>query len=277
MKEIMRQRHPLDRESRSRYAAVPPDPWRATENERAGTHAAALYSAASIKRIDRRLTRTMIDQSWFRHDERAHDLHAMMRSSLFDSQFRRLDKNNAADLETIVDPTDERAVRALRGVASPAELFTLLADNPELQSFELAKLSHPFDFAASGEMDREIDELLLASGGELLDTSPRYKMKRVDLDIPAAIVLRKQDLMDFPVDGGRLRVVQRRGLLVFDGNDLDDPYFNRLLKNPDNLPKLSTKIEAHLADNPQDTPYGWVQPQATSYYAKYLPTPHIEI
>jgi hypothetical protein len=220
----------------------------------------------------------MVDDEWFKNVPQAHDLFKLMRTSLIDSQNRRIDMNGRAKIHDLPLGGDERLQRALDGTALPVELFTLLADNPEIGSLELAKLSHPFDFAASEGMDRELDELMLESGGELLDEEPRYKLKRVDESIPAGILLRKQDLMDFPVEGGIVRVVQRRGLLTFQGEGKEDePHFDRLLKNEKNHRALFAMTESYIADPPKNHRYGWVQPQATSYYAKYLPAPYNEI
>lgn len=262
--------HTLSREGRLPYGAVPLDPWRAT-------HVADvrdwhnLYVNGSHTRIERRLSRAMIDGEWFKHDPRAHQLYEFMRVSLMDSQNRRIEMNGRPGQLDGLSRDDERVGRALDGTATPAELFTLLADNPELGSLELAKLSHPFDFDASNEMDREMDGLLLDLDGELLDEEPRYKFKRFDPTIPAAVLLRKQDLMDFRLDDDRvMRVVQRRGLMVFDGDGIDDPYFDRLLKNPKNHRALFAMAENVATDPDQREQFGWVQPQATSYYAKVI-------
>jgi hypothetical protein len=264
---------PLAVKGRLPFGAVPLDPWRATQAE-GGKN---LYSGSSLIRIERNLIRTMIDDDWFRQEPRAHKLYDFMRSSLFDSQFRRMDKNSLLDVGRLDDCKDERVMHGIDGIATPAELFTLLVDYPEISSLELAKLSHPFDFPASDEMDREMDELMLRSGGDLLDSDPRYKMKRLHPDIPAAILLRKQDLMDFTTDDGTVRIVQRRGLLVFDGPGMEDElYFDRLLKNPKNMTALGAKTEAYISQ-PEELPYGWVQPQATSYYAKRLTPQPIQI
>jgi len=247
------------------YGAVPLDPWRA-----GGEHVRNLYSLASISRIERGLRRTMIDQDWFRQDERAHDIRTLMRNSLISSHFTRIDRNNGFHTGTFMDLADPRVEWARQGLATPEELFTLLVDYPDIGSLELAKLSHPFDFAATNDMDRAMDELMLGVDGELLDDEPRYKLKRTELGIPAGIVLRKQDLMDYPTQHGTIRVVQRRGFLVFDGKGMDDPHFKRLLKNPKNEQALWAKIEWYLYEHPTGEPFGWVQPQATSYYAKYI-------
>lgn len=250
------------------YGAVPLDPWHARTD-----HESSLYSVASIKRIERNLRNTMIEQDWFRGDDRGHQLYTLMRDSLLSSHFARIERNNAYGVEDQMDEGDPRVFYARRGLATPAELFELLIGYPKRQSIELAKLSHPFDFAASNDMDRAMDELLLLSGGELLDEDPRYDLKRIDPEIPAGVLLRKQDLMDLKTEHGTLRVVERRGLLVYQGVGMDDErHFDRLLKNPKNKTALHALTEQYLYE-PDKHLYGWVQPQATSYYAKYITTP----
>ena len=254
----------LPRRQRLPYGAVPLDPWRATPD-----YEKALYWNASTQRIERKLQRTMVDQDWFRHDSRAHALYDFMKGSLFRSHYSRLEHNNV-DISKFNSEGDERIEWGRQGLARPEELFTLLADYPEVNSIELAKLSHPFDFEESNEMDRIMDDLILTLDGELLDEEPRYDLKNTNTAIPAGMMLRKQDLIDFPTENGAIRIVQRRGFLVFDGEGIEEPYFDRLLKNPKNKQALTAKIEWYLYENPKGQPYGWVQPQGTSYYAKYL-------
>jgi hypothetical protein len=269
--------HALRTDGRLEHGAVPLDPWRAT-------HAPGvpdwqnLYVSGSATRIERRLTRNMVEGEWFKHVPQAHQLFEMMRESLIDSQNRRIDMNSRAQMKDISPEGDERVVRALEGTATPEELFTLLVDMPEIGSLELAKLSHPFDFGATDTMDRQMDDLMLTSEGELLDEDPRYKLKRVNQDIPAGIILRKQDLMDFPITDGVVRIVQRRGFLVFQGEGKEnEPHFDRLLKNPKNHRALFAMTESTINDSPGVRPFGWVQPQATSYYAKFVATSPIDL
>lgn len=265
------QAHSINHNDRLPYGAVPLDPWRATHVSGVSAWHNYYVNGSNI-RIERRLQQAMINDDWFKREPLAHDLHDLMRTSLRDSQNRRVEMNGRTRMPQEIIDTDERARHALDGTATPGELFTLLVDTPELGSLELAKLSHPFDFEAPREMQREVDELLLQSGGELLDSQPRYKVKRSDSTIPAAILLRKQDLMDFPVDddGALVRVVERQGFLIYPGDGMrDNAHFARLFRNPANHTALFAMTENYLVGHDKPT-YGWVQPQATSYYAKYI-------
>ena len=259
------------RPARLPYGAVPLAPWRALDHEDPDR----LYSVASVDRIEDRLVRTMHDQGWFENVENAPALFEVMRTAVVDSQMRRLDRNNPVlSREEMLAKSDERMGRALDGTASPGELLELLQVYPELGSLELAKLSHPFDFEASREMDGVMTELILNSEDvTLLDQAPRYKMKRAAAEIPAAIVLRKDALANIRTAKGAIQIIERRGLLVYKGEGMEtETHFDRLVKNPERFPVLVGKINAYLGDSTQRTPYGWVQPQATSYYAKYVST-----
>lgn len=275
--ELFRDSDPTPRQ-RLPYGAVPLEPWGATFY-----HRAQPYWNSSMNSIYRKLQTTMVDQDWFRHDSRSYHLHDLMEVSLRESHQARVKHNADVDLGVISKPDDPRLEYAKTGIATPAELFTLLADNTQLGSLELAKLSHPFDFEATREMDEAIEDLMLSVEGEILDANPRYKVKRTDSRLPAAVVLRKQDMMDFPVDewGGKVRIVRRQGFLVFDGEDAQGwPQLEHLVRpkfeaNRDAI--IGARVEPYLGEHPHGRPYGWVQPQASSYYAKYIPGPPVSI
>lgn len=271
MRERMSWTDDAPRQAPLPYGAVPLAPWRAFDHERPDLR----YSVASIDRVRERTEMTMREQGWFEAVENAGVLLEFMQRSVVDSQVRRIDKNYESCDRLPDNPDDERIRHALLGTATPEELFTLLADYPQqIRSLELAKLSHPFDFEATAEMDDVMTDLLLGSGGELLDTEPRFKIKRVDADVPAAVVLCKQELMDFRMDTAIVRVVQRQGYMVFHGNGMPEQahIFKRLISRPEKAPMLIGRMSAYLENPGQRLPYGWVQPQATSYYAKYVST-----
>lgn len=256
---------------RLEYSAVPLAPWNAAESN----HVDNLYSIASMARIERKLVRTMVDQEWFKNEPLAHEVYELMKISLIDSQFQRLSRNSRLSREEMVAMHDERADHAMAGVATPEEIFTFIADRPDvLETGELGKISHPCDYTAAQDLKTEIDTLRESLGVEPLSGDPRYKVKRVAK--PMAAILRKQDLFDFPVEDGLIRVVQREGFIVFPGEGMrENPYFERLL-NPDNLPKLATAVEDYLDSDPRYIKYGWVQPQATSVYAKFISNSELE-
>jgi hypothetical protein len=254
-----------------------------------------------MRGIYKKLQTTMVEQGWFGHDKKSYQLHELMEESLRHSHLTRIERNAEVDLTMLDGLDDPRLEYARAGTATPEELFTLLADRPELGSLELAKLSHPFDFEAPLEMDDAMVDLILALSsrnneadevsalvGQILDGEPRYKVKRVDHKLPAAVVLRKQDLMDFPVDewGGKVRIVRRQGFLVFDGEGMEGggqlEHLLRVSENPKlnahrNEKTLSVRIGDYLEKHPHGQPYGWVQPQASSYYAKHIPVKPVVI
>lgn len=264
---------PIDRPQRLDYGAVPLDPWSVDEDS------AESYWQASQARIETRLTLAMRDaatrRGWVESPELAARLYEFVGASLYDSQKRRIDLNPMR-LDGIVDLSDPRAMNAKAGTATPGELLALLIDYPKLESLELAKLSHPLDTAATEVMDADVNNTLITyENGVLVRDAPYYKdMKRYDATIPAGIVLRKQRLMLLPTDNGMLQVVQRRGFLVR-GDDqakqgILDEYLDRKIKNPDRFDELTHKIEAYLSHLHLHPDLVWLQPIATSYYAKYL-------
>lgn len=269
--EVFRDTDPTPRQ-RLPYGAVPLDPWGASFY-----HEQQTYFDSSIQRIQRKLITTMVDQDWFRDGQKAYLLHELMRASLIHSHYTRIDKNARIDLGVVSESDDSRLDDARAGIASPDELFTILADYPQLGSLELAKLSHPFDFEESREMDDTMVDLMLLSGGKLLDDDPTYRVKRIDPNLPAAIVLRKQNLMDFYLnDYDKVRIVQRQGFLVFEGEGLDDDFNLELFLKRSSYASIrdtaiGARVESHLREHPKGQPHGWVQPQASSYYAKYIP------
>ena len=260
------------------YGAVPLDPWRANFYHRQQT-----YWDASVQRIQRKLRATMVDQDWFRTQDQAHELHGLMHASLIQSHYSRLDKNALVDVRALDGLKDPRLDNARAGVATPEELFTLLVDHPELGSLELAKLSHPFDFEATQDMDEALDDLILGSEGEILDEDPRYKVKRVDPNLPAAIILRKRNLMDFPMEGSAIvRIVHRQGFLLFNGSGISDGQnFERFVRQSRFAhlrdQALGAMVEHYLEEHPRGQLHGWLQPQASSYYAKYIPCPPVAL
>lgn len=249
------------------YGAVPLAPWQATD-PRTGEN----YVTASTRHVSEKLQRAMfhlVADSAIDLPERLDAVGRFMEVSLYDTQMRRIDLN-AKLLDGLVDNADRRVKRAKRGVARPDELFGILVDYPKIESIELAKLSHPFDEKASTPMDIAVYSMLESAGAEMLHEDPRYKMKRVDETIPAGIVLRKEAMANLETDHGTIQVVRRESFLVrADEGVSPDPYLGRKIKNPERIDELKVKIEAYLSDISPELM--WLQSQATSYYAKYLP------
>jgi hypothetical protein len=199
-------------------------------------------------------------------------LYDFMEVSLYDSQMRRIDLNPTLLLDGVIDDEDLRVIHAKNGTATPSDLLSLLVDYPNLESLELAKLSHPLDSRATVPMVESVSGALVAQGGDLLhDEKARYKLKRLDPTIPAAIVLRKQVISRQDVVHGIIEVVQRQSFLVRGDEGVSpDEYLSRKIKNPDRIAELEEKIESYVPDLDKLPGLRWLQPQATSYYAKYV-------
>lgn len=250
------------------YAAVPLDPWRAKH-----PNTGSSYYATSLNRIsditDEAIT-TAIEDGRIILANTAQALHHFVGTSLLDAHTRRIMHNGQTNLDGISKPESaEQLALAMDGLAHPDELYRLLRDNPQLGSIELAKLSHPFDFKASEEMDH-VARRVIASEGELLDESPRLKVKRIDSSIPASIVVRKSVIGAEMVGNGFIEVVERRSLLVRGDEEATSevPYIDRMLKNPARRDELAELIDAQLQDPTPETV--WLQPTTTSYYARFV-------
>jgi len=173
---------------------------------------------------------------------------------------------------------DERHERALRGEAMPLELLSLLEDFPELQSIELAKLSHPLDAAASKEMAVEVDQAIIALGEEVAPAAPYYKPKGLAPILPAATVLRKQVVADYATEKGRIQVLRRETLLVRGDKEVRgfDPDLPEFIRDDVLFGELAEKIERYSGAFDTLPDLRWLQPLATSYYAKYVLEPESE-
>jgi hypothetical protein len=177
-----------------------------------------------------------------------------------------------------VDIDDPVYEKARDGVATPTDLLALLMSYPKLGSVELAKLSHPLDFAASEEMDGEVLYALAWMGFDFLDEPGRYKTKNFRSELPAATILRKQTIAERETDAGLIQVVQRRGFLIRGDEEAraeNDAYLDRMLRNQNRRSTVYEKIEnwyPYASQLPLELERSrkWLQPLATSYYAKYV-------
>lgn len=254
---------------RLEYGAVPLDPWRAIDYETGDS-----YVDASTRHISVELQEAVvaaIEAGWVQSPELAKKLYDFMEISLYDAQMRRIVFNDARS--DVIDDMrgDQRVLRAVEGLATPGDLLEILVDYPELGSIEMAKLTHPLDFDATRVMDTDVCETVASRFGAINADDPRYKMKRVDSDIPAGIILRKQVIAAGDTPNELIQVVQRRYFLIRGDVDVSlDPYLARKIKNPDRLSELIEKVDGHLPLVDVDADSAWLQPLATSYYAKYV-------
>jgi hypothetical protein len=255
------------------YAAVPLDPWRATE-----IGGSRNYEQASCGRIDSKVTEAMdiaVSKGWVKAPELEKTLRKFLTESLYDSLTRRIDLNAMASSNDSIGDSDPRMIRAKAGLAAPAELMTLLIDYPNLHSIEIAMLSHPLNARATEAMDTDVKGVFAnLENSTALPLMPRYKMKRIESTIPAGIVLRKQALHNIETAAGTIQIVQRKSFLVRGDKDAGFDVIDRMIEHKERFGELSQKIEGYLPYfnlDPNEYPMlKWLQPTATSYYAKYL-------
>jgi hypothetical protein len=276
--------HPIIRSERPEYGAVPLEPWAAMEERRRWLRRKKqeTYLAASVLRIQGRIDTAFeaaVEQhDWVESPELSLELRELIEASLYDSQRRRMEFNPGVLNDGMVDMDDERVEKAKNGTASPYELLSLLMDYPKLGSLELAKLSHPLDATATDEMDGEVMFALGRKHFDFVDEAGRYKTKTIRPDIPAMTVLRKQTVAELDLPDGLLQVVQRKAFLVRGDEEAraeNDELLDRLVRNTDRHDEIHEKIEAwypyaRRLPAEWEAARKWLQPLATSYYAKYV-------
>jgi hypothetical protein len=263
---------------RLEYGAVPLDPDHVCDVD------GRPYGITSLERITEKLEIAMAKakaNGWVESDDLMREYHAMLEVSLYDSQVRRMLENG---LSSKVDLNDPEVTRALNGFAGPGELLGLLDKYPGLESIELAKLSHPLDAVATAEMDIAVADAIDTAGGELAFEVPRYKLKTVRSDLPAVTILRKQ-IVGSTAQG--IQIVSKKAFLVRGDHEVrrstDGRYIDRKVRNSfgydeeghvkegTRFGELTQELESELL-RLHEYPYlNWLQPIATSYYAKYLP------
>lgn len=263
--------HPLA--ARLEYGAVPLNGWSARDYDTPDEW----YTIASLDRLRAKAAEAVknaVDRHQWAQPEVATNVQDIIERSIVDSHLQRIDRN-VTFVEQLGEQ-DDRFERAQKGLADPAELLTMLLDHPELGSIELAKLSHPLDSAATYPMDVAVSKVLRALNAVAVQPA-HFRAKTVDDTIPAITVLRKQEV-------GRIDdvvIVRRQAFLVRGDqeakDELGDPYFDRKLR--DACPgkqrreqEVYPMIEDFLPGLPMLPELKWLQPIATSYYAKNITT-----
>jgi len=246
------------------YGAVPLRPWQAVYP---GLDKG--YYAASREHLEAKAHRAIAESTM--SDEEKSIIGDFLLESLLATHVNRIDYNHDSfeTLNSLHDPCPELRY-AYDGLATPHELVDILQAHLTIGALELAKLSHPLDFAESRDMDDTIAELLVAKNARFVTTETRYKRKRLQPDIPALIVARKTELGDVPAPDGVIRITQRQSLLVRGDLNPDDIALARIVRNEQRFDELTRRIEGYFSSQNFDPHNQFVQPAATSYYAKYL-------
>lgn len=114
--------------------------------------------------------------------------------------------------------------KAEMGCASPEELIGLLELDPEISSVELAKLSHPYEWGATENMDRAVTDAISQFEIDVNeDPDVRYILAGVDdvQNTRAVNIVRKMNLGVIDGVHGPLNVVKRDSYLVDLEADVD--------------------------------------------------------
>lgn len=263
---------------RTAYAAVPLEPWSA---EYPGSEGVP-YDIASLVHIEERLEENITDaleHGVLEIDYRFSDLYEFVKDSLNDAQYRRINFNNAHALPARLYPTEEYIDAALEGTATPEELLRLMLEQ-DLPSIELAKLSHPFDFDATRDMNTAVLEAEKVHGFTLVsDSEPRYKPKRIDRVIGAMVMVRKDVVATKQVGDEVIEIVRRSSLLLLDGEESD--LVNRFVTAAETEPKDRTQTQDAIDDisifltkilaSPIRDELTWLFPTTTSFYVRRRP------
>lgn len=248
------------------YAAVPLD-LRAKRQE--------TYRVESLDRIRSSLAAASIEamqHNWVRSQDLADRLVGIIDRSLVESHEKRIFLNRRYDTEQlseVVDMSDERISRAMNGEASPYDLLGSLKDYPQLESLELAKLSHPLNPEATQAMDRDVYATLGRFGVKISQQEPIYKPKSYHNDLPALTVLRKQSIGSFAIPEGWIEVVRRQSFLVRGDEEAReiDPLLDRKIRNDERFEEITRKIEGYLPDIHLHPYLSTFSSIATSYFA----------
>lgn len=233
------------------------------------------YNKDSLERIQKGLVRAVKragERGWIDSEDEmlVKKVTQLIDLSLTQSHVTRLFLNRHFD-NIFDNPGDPRVIMASKGTATPDDLLSLLVEYPDLHSIELAKLSHPLDPSAPLKMDKDVADAVASRRGELVDGAPKYKPKTRELDIPGMTILRKRQIGRIATQSGNIAVVSRQAFLLR-GDEAareEAPYIDRKIKNEQRFEELEEMIEEQLLELASDPNNKWLQPIATTYYAKY--------
>lgn len=263
------------------YGAVPLDAW----NARHPAFNKEKYLGASIVRIESIFLHNYakaIDEGILQGDgQKLQEIGDMVERSLYSAQTERITYHAKHHLEHINNQERIEVQAARIGLATPAELLSILVKNKDLESIELAKQSHPFYMDETADMEDAVAEAVIPYS--LIETTWQMRTKvkkdpdgdrRVNLNIPAAILVHKRPIGVIKTENGdQIEVVERRGILMR-GDEHANSQVNwpldRLIKNPEREDELLDLVHRTFRENRSTL---WLPPLTTSYYAHRLRTP----
>ena len=273
---------------RLEYGAVPLQPWTAPHPDMPGEN----YFQASLQHIRERLDANIhipIEKGTIASSVTLEAIHHFCEVSLTDAHIRRITHHHENGADKTLEGPVEIAKAAEDGTATPTEMLSLLVANPHLDAVEMAKLTHPFEGNGDKAMMCAVANAIEThSGLEIEQTTPRFKTKRANSDIPALVILKKRPMALIETPDGLIEVIERKTFLVR-GDELVtdenmDPRIDRLVKKIAALRETRTKdgsepevisAEAKLFDHinqvhaVDDNPQLWLDVLTTSVYARY--------
>ena len=263
---------------RLEFGAVPLQPWSAPYPDMSGES----YTQASLRHIHKRLDANFhipVENGTIHSKDELDQLYGFCDISLADAHMRRITHHfeNTADKEIAGDPDVVEAVR--NGTATPEEMLRTLLLNPHLGAIELAKLTHPFDSRGDTAMMESVGEALQLHGATVHAETARYKVKRIDEDIPAMTVLEKQPLALIPTEGGQLEVMMRKSYLVRMNPAVasmeSQPRIDRIIRNitEESAQQKLFRLVGEAGHTPESLDQApWLDVLTTSVYASYRST-----
>ncbi len=204
--------------TRPDYAATPLNPYSLQEENVAYIRGAQQYVEkilqTNLNRLQRRPSKEVVDL-----------LEVSVNSALFARAEENQGKTVPLDCDNDIAMLFEKACQ---GFASPAELLELFSHYPQnLESIELAKQTHPFDWRATHKMDVAVDEALVENplfsprGNERTQNVRYYLTRADDMNDPAAVILRRKADVASAHIGAQGAIVVQRDSFVLDVNHLD--------------------------------------------------------
>lgn len=282
MDKIQRHHEVAPERVRLPYGAVPWDPWKAAHP----LDTAKPYLQVSLEHIYDILHRNMtaaVEGGYPISRDKYRAVEGFIEDSLRNAQVQRIAYNGQHPMPETLRGSADTIRAAKEGTATPAELLELLAINPDIPSTELAKQSHPFNFESASALDRAVIDAITGMCHEWpesyrapVDHASRYKIKRIDVDIPAASLVQKKHLGDLvlgPQD--TIRLMRRRTLFIRGDDEVVDNSgpqpkcrtIKRALEDPDAAQRLISSVDEALQSYEHALESPWVQPISTSVYA----------
>lgn len=271
------------------FGAVSFDPYHAIHPESSRRrNKQETYAPKSLKNVDRivkgNYLRAIKEGTLQAADtETLEKLFHMVHASVMLAQTERMEHHHRHSVESLPIVRTVEVIAAEMGLATPTELLTILMDNPNLESIELAKQTHPFVSNDTRGMKRAVGEALSPYRNNLVANNwqVRTKVKGINEDLPAAIVVTKRPIATIDLGNGEfIEVIERLGNLARGDEmvkNMTHPPIDRLIRNRDHRRGDKKARHPELANLVTDAVRNWQSPpwlvdMTTSIYAHRIVT-----